>query len=33
VVEYVDRVAEGEVAPEEVLEGSSIPGVPEDVEA
>jgi hypothetical protein len=29
VVEYADRVSEGEIAPEEVLEGLSIPGVPE----
>jgi hypothetical protein len=33
VVEYVDRVAEGEVASEEVLEGVSLPSVPEEVEA
>ncbi len=33
VVEYADRVAEGEVELEEVMEGISIPGVPEDLEA
>ena len=32
MVEYADRVAEGEIAPEEVLEGISVPGVPEGVE-
>jgi hypothetical protein len=33
VVEYADRVAEGEVTSEEVMEVISVPGVPEDVEA
>ena len=32
-MEYADRVAEGEVASEEVLEGVSLPSVPEEVEA
>ena len=32
VVEYADRVAEGEVESEEVMEGISVPGVPESVE-
>jgi hypothetical protein len=32
VVEYADRVAEGEIESEEVLEGLSVPGVPEGVE-
>jgi hypothetical protein len=31
VTEYADDVAEGEVAPEDLLEGISVPGVPEDV--
>jgi hypothetical protein len=33
VVEYADRVAEGEIELEEVMEGISIPGVPGDLEA
>ena len=33
VVEYADRVAEGEVESEEVIGGISVPGVPEDLEA
>jgi len=33
VVEYADRVAEGEIELEEVMEGISVPGVPEGVEA
>jgi hypothetical protein len=33
VTEHADRVAEGEIESEEVLEELSIPGVPEDVEA
>ncbi len=33
VVEYADRVAEGEIASEEVIGGISISGVPEDLEA
>ena len=32
VVEYADRVAEGEIESEEVLEGLSVPGVPEGVD-
>ena len=32
VVEYADRVAEGDVESEEVMEGISVPGVPEGVE-
>jgi hypothetical protein len=32
VMEYADRVAEGEVDSEEVMEGLSIPGVPEGVD-
>lgn len=32
VAEYADRVAEGEVAPEDLLEELSIPGVPEDAD-
>jgi hypothetical protein len=31
VTEYADDVAEGKVAPENLLEGISVPGVPEDV--
>jgi hypothetical protein len=32
VTEYTDRVAEGEVAPEDLLEEISVPGVPEGVD-
>ncbi len=32
VTEVTDRVAEGEVAPEELLEETSIPGVPQDTQ-
>jgi hypothetical protein len=32
VTEYADRVAEGVIAPEEVVEGISVPGVPEGVD-
>lgn len=32
VTEYADPVAEGEIPPEDVLEGLSVPGVPDDVD-